>query len=95
MNNSATIVRVSGETQNLTSRPTLAEAQNTVEGYIELVKARSKQDTRPVTLVVNEDGRSLNLPLNKVITEEYGQSIYQGYIVGDVIVLKGWQTVGS
>jgi len=47
------------------------------------------------TLVVDDRGKVKGKPANKVITELYGNQIYRGYIVGDVIVLEGWRTVGS
>ena len=93
--NSASLVKVSGETETLDHRPTLAEAQDMVKGYIEFVKARNSQSQGLVILVVNERGKPLGLPVNKTITTEYGQSIQGGYIVGDVIVLTGWRTVGN
>lgn len=89
----ATIVRADGTTEELDHRPTLEEAQQTVGGYIELVKAQDHWGNR-VTLVVDEEGRIKNKPTNKSVTLVYGPSIYGGIIVGDVIVLEGWRTVG-
>jgi len=92
MMNRATIVRVDGATEELEGRPTLEEAQQIVGGYIELVKAKDHWNNS-VTLVVDEDGKGKNTPINKSITLVYGPSIHGGYIVGDVIVLEGWKTV--
>jgi len=92
--NKATIVRVDGTTEELDYRPTLKEAQLIVGGYIELVKAQDRQGNR-VTLVVDDEGKLKHKPTNKSITSTYGPSIYRGYIVGDVIVLEGWKTVGA
>jgi hypothetical protein len=94
--NSAVVVMLHGRS-TMDHRPTLAESQQIVGGYIELVKARSSKTQKVVTLVVNEEGKLQNLPVNQAITDEYGPSIrggYGGYIVGNVIVLTGWQTVG-
>ncbi len=90
----ATVVKVDGSIEELDHRPTLEESQKIVGGYIELVKAR-ENGKRVVTLVVDEEGKMKNKPTNRNITERYGSSIYGGYIVGDVIVLEGWKTVGS
>ncbi len=91
--NSATIVRVDGTTEELDRRPTLVEAQQIVDGWIELVKARDHWGNS-VTLVVDEEGKPKNKPVNKSVTAIYGPSIPGGHVVGDVIVLEGWRTVG-
>lgn len=85
----ATVIKVDGTEQELDHRPTLQETQQIVGGYIELVKVGDGK-----TLVVDEEGKVKHKPTNKVITERYGNLIYGGYIVGDVIVLEGWRTVG-
>lgn len=87
--NKATIVRVDGTEEELGHRPSLKESQRIVGGYIELVKVGNG-----VTLVVNDEGKVKDKPVNKPITDRYGPKIYGGYIVGDVIVLEGWRTVG-
>jgi len=92
--NSAIVVNVDGRKVNLGYRPGLIVAQRIVGGYIELVKARSSKTGKVVTLVVNEEGKLRGLPVNRTITAEYGPSIYKGYVVGNVIVLTGWGTVG-
>ena len=89
----ATVIKVDGSTQELDHRPTRKEAQEIVGGWIEFVKARSKNKT--VTLVVDEEGKLKKKPVNKIITDSYGQSIYGGIIVGDTIVLEGWKTIGG
>ena len=88
----ATVIKTDGTEQELDRRPSLKEAQQIVGGYIELVRASNGGHT--VTLVVDEEGKQRGWPVNKVITDRYGKSIYGGYIVGDVIVLEGWKTVG-
>lgn len=92
--NSAAIVTVEGTRINFDHRPSLTEAQEVVGGYIELLKARSSKTGGLVTLVLNEEGKPKHLSVNKSITEEFGQSIYNGYIVGNVIILTGWRTLG-
>lgn len=88
--NKATIIRVDGTEEQLDHKPTLEEAQKIVGGWIELVKVGGSK-----TLVVDEEGKLKNKPTNKVITNIYGSEIYGGYIVGNVIVLEGWRTVGA
>lgn len=92
--NKATVVNVDGSVKELDHRPPLKEAQKIVGGYIELVKAKDHWGNS-VTLVVGEEGKLKGRPENKAITSVYGQSIYGGYIVGNVIVLEGWRTVGG
>jgi len=86
----ATVIKVDGTEQILDHRPTLKEAQDIVGGYIELVEVGNNK-----TLVVDEEGKIKNKPTNKIVTNTYGSRIYGGYIVGDVIVLEGWKTVGG
>lgn len=88
--NKATIIRVDGTEQELDHRPSLKEAQEIIGGYIELVKITGNK-----TLVVDEEGKIKDKPTNKAITDRYGRQIYGGYIVGNVIVLEGWKTVGG
>jgi len=85
----ATVVRVDGIETELDHRPTLEEAQRIVGGCIEFVKVGGNR-----TLVVDEEGKLKGKPVNRLITDRYGSSIYGGYIVGDAIVLEGWRTVG-
>ena len=81
----ATIIKVDGTLQELDRRPTMEEARRIVGGYIELVKVGNKK-----TLVVNEEGLLQHLPMNVEATKYYPYSP----IVGDVILLEGWQTPG-
>lgn len=86
----ATLVKLDGTEHTLNHKPSLKEAQDMVGGYIELVKVGHGQ-----TLVVDEEGKTKNKPVNKRITTIFGTTIYGGHMVGDVIVLEGWRTVGS
>jgi len=90
---SAFVIRTDGTVQELDHRPTLEEAQEIVGGYVELVSVQDSKTGKLVTLVVNEDGKIMKLPTNRVVTEQYGRSIPGGYIVGNVIELTGWRTV--
>lgn len=92
--NRATVVKVDGSEQELDHKPTLKEAQHIVGGWIELISVRDKRGYHR-TLVVDDEGKLKDKPVNRVITNRYGQAIYGGCIVGDVIVLEGWHTVGS
>ena len=93
MMNKATIVRVDGTTEELESRPTLEEAQQIVGGYVALVKAKDHWGNS-VTLVVDEEGDPKGKPRNNSISLVYGHSVRGEQIVGNVIVLEGWRTVG-
>ena len=87
--NKATVIKVDGTITELDHRPTLEEAQKIIGGWIELVKVGDNK-----TLVVDEEGKPKHKTTNKVATDMYGNQIYGGYVVGDVIVLEGWRTVG-
>jgi hypothetical protein len=91
--NKAKIVKVDGTEQELDHQPTLAEAQSIVGGYVELVKAKEDKTDRTVTLVVDEDGRLKNSPLNVTVSTWYSVNSRHFPIVGDVILLYGWNTV--
>ncbi len=88
----ATILYADGRRQELDHRPTLEEAQEIVGGYIEFAHpdnhGRKPQDR--LTLVVDEEGIYKCKPTNWQATEIYGRSL-----VGDAILLEGWQTVGA
>ena len=85
----AIVFRTDFTEEELDHRPSLAEAQKIVGGYIQLVKLAHKK-----TLVVDEEGKLKHKLVNKTITDMYSSQIYGGTIVGDVIVLEGWRTVG-
>lgn len=89
MTNRAYIIHPSGKQTDLDHRPSLAEASQIVGGYIELLPIRGTR----LTLVVNDDGRRLNLPRNDKATLLYKIQGVDAYL-GNVIVLEGWKTVG-
>jgi len=72
-------------------KPTLKEMQKMVGGYIEpvrpMVTARiTDEQIYTGTMVVNEDGRSLQLPFNAKAS-----LLAQQTILGDVFILVGWR----
>jgi len=91
----ATVIKVGGSEEELDHRPTLAEAQGVVGGFIELTQGIL--NGKVVTLVLDEEGKLKNKEINLKATSMYW-SRFPGIgdiIVGDVIVLKGWRTVGG
>lgn len=93
--NKATIIRVDGTEQELDHRPSLKEAQGIVGGYIEF--AKGKLNGKVVTLVLDEEGKLKDKKKNSKATLLYWKQYPHigDTIVGDVIVLEGWRTVGS
>lgn len=83
----ATVIKVDGTEEVLDHRPSLKEAQEIVGGYIELLPIKGQR----LTLVLNEEGKLQGLPLNKRASELFKPWT----LVGNVIVLEGWQTVGN
>jgi hypothetical protein len=74
------VIRTDGTREELEDRPpTLEEMQEVVGGYIEVVA--SAQDPDEI-LIVNEEGRLKDLPVN-----ELASLVAQRVIVGDVVVL--------
>lgn len=86
--NKATVIKVDGTEQELDHRPTLEEAQAIVGGFFELVKVGSGK-----TLVVGKPkGKRRNNKATSILQSAYIGPVTN--IVGDVIVLEGWRTVG-
>jgi len=83
----ATILKVDGSEQELDHRPTLKEAQEIVGGYIELLPIRGQD----ITLVLDDTGRLKGKPMNIKAS-----NLFKPWkLVGDIIVLEGWRTVGN
>jgi hypothetical protein len=70
----------------------LKELQGIVGGYIEALPLQSKDDSQMIDLICNEEGKILNLPVNRYIRE----SIYSGdekdidvldYIAGNCVII--------
>jgi len=81
----ATVLKIDGTQKELDHQPTLKEAQGIVGGYIEILRLGLSR-----YLVVNEDGKPLDLPLNQATS-----TICSWGIVGDAILLEGWSSVAS
>ncbi len=84
-----TVIKVDGTltSEEREHEPGLAILQETVEGYVELIKGVLYQDPEDgkqhsVFLYVNEDGRLKHLPLNKRATELCGFEL-----VGNIVVV--------
>ena len=71
------VFRVDGSIDSIEN--TLENWQEAVGGHVERIQA-----IRGHSMLVNEDGRLRNLPLN-IIMSLYGEKIGVGPIVGDVI----------
>lgn len=85
----AIILKSNGEEQFVTpecgNRFSLEELQKIVGGYIELIYLRN------YLMIVNEEGKIYNLPINVDATEvaRFNQSIMPNdYIVGDVLICE-------
>ena len=74
---------------------TLAELQQLVGGYIEVVRAPTGPAiTEPVWMVLNEDGKRLRLPINELATAILYEGALVDYVVGDVL-LATWAEIGG
>lgn len=84
----ATLFKTNGETILVVpenqKKFTLKELQKYVGGYIELLTISDKS-----FLVINEEGKLQNLPLNDRATQIYIKNYgFTDIIVGDVLVIK-------
>lgn len=68
-------------------KPTLADAQKAVGGYVEALPLRLCR-TPNLTVYGNEDGRVFHLPKNVKATDLLGYITF-----GDVLVLEGWRSL--
>jgi len=66
------------------SKPSLEEMQQIVGGYIEPLRVEHEGHIR--TMVVNEEGKLIRLPLNIRASEIAGREI-----VGNVFILEGYR----
>lgn len=87
----ATVIKADGTCQELDHRPTLEEAQKICGGYVQFIKTC----TKPVRILVVDDegklkGKLLNKKAMALLIKDSSVAI-----VGDVIVLEGWKTVGE
>lgn len=86
----ATLYKTNGEQKKVTPKNgtdfSLRELQDFVGGYIQC--CYFPNDNR--VMVINEEGKLDNLPINRQATEIYQKEIYRGdYIVGDALVCDG------
>jgi hypothetical protein len=75
------------------AKPKLSELQSVVGGYVEVYRNIS-YEKHFCQMIANEDGRSMNLPINPVATQIFNDSYWmkkQIAIVGDVCILMGWR----
>lgn len=84
------------ERRNVTENPSLGELQELVGGYIEIAPMlnhiMTPEGLKPCVAFWNEDGRMMQLPLNRLATEMWSESVpalRTQPIVGNVVVLTG------
>ena len=67
-----------GALSHADEKPTLEQAQAILGGYVEMVHVGDMQ------VLINEEGRMLEMPLNEKASEMFGQPLY-----GPVLILEG------
>jgi len=77
----ATIVRIDGSQEDLYQKPTLADLQRAVGGFVEYVGTTDIMGNQ-VKLAVDEDGNPKQKPVNKPIGELFGI-----LITGNAVIL--------
>ena len=87
MKGKAIVYYTDGHSEELDHKPTMKELQKLVGGYIEIVVRTVFNPTFVGQMIVNEDGVSMNLPVNAYGTTIYGWSSMP--IVGNIIILTG------
>jgi len=82
----ATLIKSNGEEINVLPKNktdfTLEELQKYVGGLIEIVRTKDNK-----TMVINEEGKINNLPINQKATAIYPYNGYD-FIVGDVLICQ-------
>jgi len=63
----------------------LNELQSIVEGYIEMVYLK---DPKGWLMILNEEGKIHELPINNIATELWNKTNNNDYIAGNVLVCK-------
>ena len=80
----ATLIKSNGEETNILPQNKtdfkLDELQNYVGGLIQIVKTKDGR-----TMVINEEGKINELPINYKATEMYKYNVFD-FIVGDVLI---------
>lgn len=87
MANKAYVLKVDGTREDLDHRPTLAEAQKAVGGYIEPLPQPRVNGVPRLTVYGDEEGRMKCKPVNRQASDLLGYPV-----VGDVMVLEGWRS---
>ena len=90
MTNRAYVIKVNGTTKELDHRPTLDEAQEIVGGWVEMFP-RSYMIDKKLIIYGNEEGLQRQLPVNK----EASKLVHSTKVVGDILVLEGWRSLGE
>lgn len=88
------VIKTDGTVEEVeqTQKPSLEQLQKIVGGYIEPVHG-IKYQNRIATMIVNEEGKLNNLPVNRKATELFSDTFgpFVDVIVGDVAILIGWR----
>jgi hypothetical protein len=84
MKGKATIYYTDGHSEEMDHKPTMKELQKLVGGYVEIVVRTVFNPTFEGQMIVNEDGVSMNLPVNAIGTTTYGGA---SKIVGNIVIL--------
>lgn len=81
----ALIIKTDGTIEIRTLKGTLEELQGLVGGMIQIVPIRYKGYT---SLMCNEEGLLIDLPLNVVATTAVGDQVFGNMLVGDIVLMK-------
>lgn len=89
--NSAVYIEAYGNKTTKVEKPSLEEMQAFVKGYVQPL--RVTYEGRKCTMLCNEDGFALQLPLNNTATNIVQATYGPGSqtIVGNVIILVGYR----
>jgi hypothetical protein len=72
----------------LTTVPSLTELQTAVGGYIETIPIFTEYAGNPCVAFCNEEGKLMNMPMNKRANDLWGIST-DDKLVGDVVIITG------
>jgi hypothetical protein len=93
MDNKLVVIKTDGTVEEVKQdkKPSLEQLQKIVGGYIEPVHG-IKYEGRTGTMIVNEEGKMNNLPVNREATNLFISSFGpRDVIVGNVAILLGWR----
>ena len=82
----ARVLKVSGDVKRVEPANgtdfSLEELKEFVDGYIEIIQLPNNE-----IMVINENGKVVDLPFNELATNIYQELIYKGdYIAGDALI---------